>query len=182
FKAEFFDPNVFREVVEASGARYFVITSKHHEGFTLWPSKTSWSWNSVDVGPHKDIVGELKKAFLQSKVHFGIYFSQFEWFNRYFLSDSTNNTTDYVEKISYPQMLELVSDYQPEIIWSDGDWEMSDKYWKSKEFLAWLYNKSPVKDTVVVNDRWGAGDAGVHGGFLTYSDHYDPGENEIFGY
>lgn len=34
---------------------------------------------------------------------------------------------------------------------------------------------SPVKNTVVVNDRWGEGIAGKHGGFLTYSDHFDPG-------
>ncbi|KAE9547602.1 hypothetical protein FO519_009189, partial [Halicephalobus sp. NKZ332] len=58
---------------------------------------------------------------------------------------------------------------------SDGDWDQSDTYWKSKEFLAWLYNESPVKDTVVVNDRWGHEIMGKHGGFLTYSDHYDPG-------
>ncbi len=43
------------------------------------------------------------------------------------------------------------------MIWSDGDWEASDEYWGSKNVLAWLYNSSPVKDTVVVNDRWGNG-------------------------
>lgn len=52
-------------------------------------------------------------------------------------------------------MLELVSRYFPEIFWSDGDWDAPDTYWQSKEFLAWLYNDSPVKNTVVVNDRWG---------------------------
>lgn len=43
---------------------------------------------------------------------------------------------------------------------------------------AGLYNVhvfSPVKNTVVVNDRWGKGVSGKHGGFLTYSDHFDPG-------
>jgi alpha-L-fucosidase len=43
------------------------------------------------------------------------------------------------------------------VIWSDGEWEADENYWKSKEFLAWLYNSSPVKDTIVVNDRWGKG-------------------------
>jgi len=37
--------------------RYVVLTTKHHEGYTLWPSKTSFGWNSVDVGPHRDLVG-----------------------------------------------------------------------------------------------------------------------------
>ena len=35
-----------------------VLTSKHHEGFTNWPSRVSWNWNSVDVGPQRDLVGE----------------------------------------------------------------------------------------------------------------------------
>lgn len=43
------------------------------------------------------------------------------------------------------------------MIWSDGDWEAPDNYWGSKDVLAWLYNSSPVKNTVVVNDRWGNG-------------------------
>ncbi|KAE9548690.1 hypothetical protein FO519_008102, partial [Halicephalobus sp. NKZ332] len=58
---------------------------------------------------------------------------------------------------------------------SDGDWDQSDTYWKSKEFLAWLYNESPVKDTVVVNDRWGRDIMGKHGGFMTYADNFEPG-------
>ena len=38
--------------------RYIAFTSKHHEGWTNWPSKYSWNWNSVDLGPHRDIVGK----------------------------------------------------------------------------------------------------------------------------
>ena len=37
--------------------RYFIITSKHHDGFTNWKSNISWNWNSVDTGPHRDIIG-----------------------------------------------------------------------------------------------------------------------------
>lgn len=48
----------------ASGAlyRYVVFTAKHHEGFTNWPSSTSFNWNSMDVGPHRDLVGDLVAA------------------------------------------------------------------------------------------------------------------------
>uniref|UniRef100_A0A914DE66 alpha-L-fucosidase n=1 Tax=Acrobeloides nanus TaxID=290746 RepID=A0A914DE66_9BILA len=49
-------------------------------------------------------------------------------------------------------------------------------YWKSPEFLAWLYNESPVKDTVVTNDRWGKGSTCLHGGYLTCQDHYLPNQ------
>ena len=44
--------------------RYVVLTSKHHEGYTLWPSKTAFSWNAVDVGPHRDLLGETVLHFL----------------------------------------------------------------------------------------------------------------------
>ncbi|TKR82987.1 hypothetical protein L596_016651 [Steinernema carpocapsae] len=172
FRAEDFNATRFVDVVKSSGARYFVFTSKHHEGFTMWPSPTSWNWNSVDIGPHRDIVGELKTEFSKTEIHFGLYFSQFEWFHPYYL---LLNSTLYPERISYPQMLEIVNRYEPDVIWSDGDWDQTDEYWKSKEFLAWLYNESPVKDKVVVNDRWGHEIMGHHGGFLTYADHYDPG-------
>uniref|UniRef100_A0A1I7TZM1 alpha-L-fucosidase n=1 Tax=Caenorhabditis tropicalis TaxID=1561998 RepID=A0A1I7TZM1_9PELO len=141
----------------------------------MWPSRTSWNWNSMDIGPKRDIVGELRNAFKQTDVHFGLYFSQFEWFHPLFLDDGKYNTTLYPEQISYPQMVEIVTKYRPDVVWSDGEWDKPDDYWKAKEFLAWLYNSSPVKDQVVVNDRWGTGTMGKHGGFLTYSDHYDPG-------
>lgn len=72
-------------------------------------------------------------------------------------------------------MLEIVNAYKPNVIWSDGNWLATPEYWKAKEFLAWLYNDSPVKDIVVANDRWGKGATGHHGGYLTYNDRYDPG-------
>src|SRR5690606_1973591 len=43
FKAELFDPDKWADILQGSGARYVVLTSKHHEGFTLWPSKQSWN-------------------------------------------------------------------------------------------------------------------------------------------
>ena len=42
--------------------RYVVLTAKHHEGFTNWQSPYSWNWNSVDTGPHRDLVGDLGEA------------------------------------------------------------------------------------------------------------------------
>jgi alpha-L-fucosidase len=59
FTAEFCNPEDWASIFNASGANYVVLTSKHHEGFTNWPSKVSWNWNSMDVGPKRDLVGEL---------------------------------------------------------------------------------------------------------------------------
>ncbi|HWV71493.1 MAG TPA: alpha-L-fucosidase, partial [Pseudosphingobacterium sp.] len=69
------------------------------------------------------------------------------------------------------QMKELVNAYKPEVIFSDGEWDYSSDTLKSAEFLAWLYNESPVKETVVVNDRWGKETRSKHGGY--YTTEYD---------
>lgn len=61
------------------------------------------------------------------------------------------------------------------MIWSDGEWS-HDWYWQAKEFLAWLYNNSPVKDSVVVNDRWAWDTTNTHGGFHSGMDRWNPGE------
>ncbi len=70
-----------------------------------------------------------------------------------------------------PQLKELVTRYHPEIVWTDGEWDFEDKELRSAEFLAWLYNESPVKESVVVNDRWGKKTRGIHGGH--YTTEYD---------
>ncbi len=72
-----------------------------------------------------------------------------------------------------PELYELVNTYHPDIVWSDGDWAGDDIYWRSKEFRAWLYNESPVKSTVVTNDRWG-GSRCKYGDFLSCDDAYNP--------
>ncbi|XP_063961367.1 alpha-L-fucosidase-like [Lytechinus pictus] len=178
FTAEFFNPNTWADILEASGANYVVLTSKHHEGFTNWPSNVSWNWNAMDLGPKRDLVGELAAAVRnKTKIHFGLYFSLFEWFHPLYLQDKANGfkTRLYRDQVAMPQLMDIVNSYHPEVVWSDGGIG-PDSYWNSTEFLAWLYNESPVKDTVVVNDRWYLGCSCKHGGYYTCSDRYDPGK------
>ncbi|XP_054264736.1 alpha-L-fucosidase [Macrosteles quadrilineatus] len=182
FKAELYDPDRWAKIIGASGARYVVLTSKHHEGFAMWPSKYSFSWNAMDVGPHRDLVGELRTAFENyTDIKFGLYHSLYEWYNPLYLADKARNFTNlgpvnFADSKIFPEMVELVEQYKPHVFWSDGEWEAPTSYWKSLEFLAWLYNESPVRDTVVVNDRWGHDTLCKHGGFLTCADRFNPGK------
>lgn len=109
---------------------------------------------------------------------FGLYHSLYEWFNPLYLADKRSNFSkdDFVHQKILPEMTELIEEYQPDVLWSDGDWETTDDYWQSKQFLAWLYNESPVKETIVVNDRWGTGIPCKHGDFYTCTDRFNPGK------
>jgi len=178
FTAEFYEPAQWVQMFKDSGAKYIVLTSKHHEGYTNWPSKYSFNWNSMDVGPMRDLVGELANATRQnSDLKFGLYHSMFEWFHPLYLSDKKSNWTqqDFVNQKTLPELYEIVNKYQPDVVWSDGDWEAPDTYWKSKEFLAWLYTNSSVKDSVVANDRFGSNVMCHHSGIYTCGDRYNPG-------
>ncbi|HEV2493744.1 MAG TPA: alpha-L-fucosidase [Terriglobia bacterium] len=163
FKAELFDPNQWAELFARSGARYVVLTSKHHEGFCLWPCPASWNWNAVDVGPHRDLAGDLSRAVVAHGLKMGFYYSLYEWYNPLYLHDPDRYVTEHM----LPQMKDLVERYHPSLVWTDGEWEHPSSFWKSTEFLAWLFNDSPVRDTVAVNDRWGKETRETDGGFYT---------------
>jgi len=178
FTGEHFNATEWVELFVQSGAKYVVLTSKHHDGYTLWPSKYSFSWNSVDVGLHRDIISELAQAVnANDGIRLGLYHSLLEWYNPMYVSDKDSGfvETDFVEKKIMPEMIELVLNYKPEIFWSDGEWEAPYSYWNATGFLAWLYNDSPVAETVVSNDRWGDDTMCQHGGFFTCHDRFNPG-------
>lgn len=168
FTAELFDARHWADVFARAGVKYVVPTSKHHEGFALWPSaeaSRTWGrpWNAVEVGPKRDLLGELAAATRERGLKFGFYYSLYEWFNPLWLKDRPRYVTEHM----IPQFKDVVTRYQPAIIFSDGEWDMPAKDWHSEELLAWLYNESPSRADVIVNDRWGSDTRHKHGGYYT---------------
>jgi len=163
FKAELYDPDQWGELFQRAGARYVVLTSKHHEGFCLWPCPASWNWNAMDVGPHRDLAGDLSKAVAAHGIKMGFYYSLYEWYNPLYLHDKEHYVSDHM----LPQMKDLVERYHPSLLWTDGEWEQPSSVWKSTDFLAWLFNESSVRDEIAVNDRWGKETRETDGGFYT---------------
>jgi alpha-L-fucosidase len=66
-----------------------------------------------------------------------------------------------------PQFKDVVTRYAPDIIFADGEWDMPSADWKSEALLAWLFNESPSRAEVVINDRWGKDSRHKHGGYWT---------------
>jgi len=60
-----------------------------------------------------------------------------------------------------------VNKYAPSVIFSDGEWDHPSSTWRSEELLSWLFNESPCKEEVVIDDRWGKETRHKHGGYYT---------------
>lgn len=182
FTCEMFEPAEWATVFKRSRAKYVVLTSKHHDGYCLWPSQEAsksfgMAWNSVDSGPRRDLVGELTEAVrAEDDIKMGLYYSIWDWFNPYWPEADQPTTRKkkgnditrqkYIREVMNPQFKEIVNRYAPSVIFSDGDWWMDDDKWETKPLLAWLFNEAPNKDEVVINDRWGKVRK-KHGGYFT---------------
>jgi alpha-L-fucosidase len=178
FRAELFDSEQWAETLLAAGARYVVLTSKHHDGFALWPSaeaSKAWDrpWSSTEIGPKRDLVGDLTKAVRKQGLRMGLYYSLYEWYNPLWIADRSQ----YVREHMHPQFRDVVSRYRPSLIFADGEWDLTSADWGSTELLRWLFEESPSKDDVVVNDRWGSDTRHLHGGYWTTE--YTPGMSSL---
>ena len=185
FRAELWDPVFWARTFREAGAKYVVLTSKHHDGYCLWPTAVPHKkeWNSYNVGPKRDIVGELSRAVRDEGLRMGLYYSLPEWesvtrngkyqINKKYVEKYGLDLDTYVNEICNPQLREIVNLYRPSLIFADaGEWEYGEEFWGTMEYLAWLYNESPVRDEVVVNDRFCKGMPGKHGDYFSseYSD------------
>lgn len=181
-----YDPYQWSHIFAQSGAQYIVLTSKHHDGYCMWNSTNlplTYNWNVMDVGPRRDIVGELSEAVKQTisphtnrTLKFGLYHSLYEWFHPMYINDKKNNftTQDFVNEKTLPELYDIVNKYEPELIWSDGQWEAPSTYWKSLEFLYWYSTNSTVAKTAIWNDRWGNDTNCTYGSYITCRDRYHP--------
>jgi len=168
FRAEMWSPADWASIFRRAGARYVVLTSKHHDGFCLWPSDVAsevrgYDWNSVATGPKRDLVGELTKAVRAEGLEMGLYYSFMEWHNPLYDEDRSA----YVTRVMRPQIEELIARYAPTVFWPDGEWNHPDSLWQARETLDWIYRNHPAPDRLAVNDRWGKGLRGQVGDFST---------------
>ncbi|KAI8331058.1 glycoside hydrolase superfamily [Chlamydoabsidia padenii] len=170
-----FDPRTWLDLIDASRAKYFVFTSKHHDGFALFDTKVT-NRSSVQMHPHRDFVHDL---ITTSKEHYphlkrGIYFSLPEWYHPMYhdndLSDwhgppfnpYTNQTIpytgstpihDFVNELQLPQFLELVRNYEPDILWCDIGGINNSSMWQADYFNQAI----KLNRQVTINDRCGNG-------------------------
>lgn len=187
FYAEKFDADAWMKIMKKAGVKYFFITSKHHDGFCIFDSKYT-NRNSKQMGPKRDLYGEMVKAARKNDIKIGFYYSYYEWNNPIYkgeknlstykgaktLNDEDNDgkNNEYVDDFMIPQIKELIDKYHPDYICFDGEWDHPYPYWRSRQILAYYYNQAAARgQEVVINDRFGQkkGDfsdtRGVYGDF-----------------
>jgi len=151
------NPDQWAKIFRAAGARYVVLTSKHHEGFTLWPSAAPNPTLAADrQHATRDIVGELTTAVRKQGMRMGLYYSGgYDWT---FVPGPIRVPADY-EKVkpesqaygdyAFAQIHELIERYHPSLLWNDIDWPRTGR---PLDVMADYYNAVPDG---VIDDRFG---------------------------
>ena len=168
FTASKYDPKHWAEVFAKAGARYAVLTSKHHDGVALWD--TQWSdLNVVKQTPAgRDLIGPYCEAMREAGLKVGLYFSHLDWSNKDYMeyfeaSPELRATPEYQEKwkrfleFHRGQMDELTTNYGTiDYFTFDGDWDFPSEVWDMPELRERLHGKNP---NIVLNSRMcGCGD------------------------
>ncbi|KAJ7073184.1 glycoside hydrolase family 29 protein [Mycena amicta] len=176
FTASKFDPAQWVDLFAAAGARYFVLVTKHHDGFSLFDTGNTTNRNSVNFGPKRDLVKELfdTAKMRRPELHRGTYYSLPEWFNPDYAKygfgqwpgghalDAFNSSIvepytgafplrDYITDLQLPHMLDLAQKYDTDIMWCDIGGEN-----RTLEFAAQFYNHAFKQGRqVTMNNRCG---------------------------
>ncbi|MEG1071384.1 MAG: alpha-L-fucosidase [Akkermansia sp.] len=146
---EKFDANAWVKAIKDAGAKYIVITTKHHDGFCMFDSALT-KYDIKDATPYgKDFMKELSGACKKQGIKFCTYYSVLEWDNPELESTPNENKAKYLPYMK-GQLAELIGKYGTELLWFDGEW---DAWWKEEDGRE-IYNYlRTLKPNLVVNNR-----------------------------
>jgi alpha-L-fucosidase len=158
FNAKNYKPEEWVSLIQESGAKYTVLTTKHHDGVALWDSKAKGNINTKnDAKAQKDLLKPFVDAVRATDLKLGFYYSLIDWS----YPDYPNHTRkikrykedqerlDKFTEYNFKQ-LDEISYYNPDLYWFDGDWELSAEQWKAKDIRQMLLKKTP---TTIINSR-----------------------------
>lgn len=112
------------ETAKLMDAKYMVMVARHHDGYALWDSPSSWKhFTSMEVGPHRDYVDAYVRACRAAGLGCGIYYSPMDWrFPGYFDPAGQPENAQLMKEQAWGQIREICSQWKPDILWYDGGW------------------------------------------------------------
>lgn len=160
FTAANYQPAAWAKLIKESGARYAVITTKHHDGVALWDSKMGGINTQKHTPAKRDVLTPFVEALRKENLKTGFYYSLPDWSHadydvftrtkkRYTLAQEPRRWKKFLHYYQ-GQLRELSKTYNPDLYWFDGDWEHSAEEWESAKVRDMLlgYNQN-----VILNSR-----------------------------
>ncbi|MFY0628353.1 MAG: alpha-L-fucosidase [Reichenbachiella sp.] len=172
FKGENFDANQWIDLFKKSGAKYVIPVADHHDGFAMYKSNTT-RWNAVDMGPKRDVLGELFKAgrekgmIMGTSSHFAFNWSFYNKKGHFDTTDPeyadlySSKGRDVTEPVSqefkerwWARTKDVIDNYQPDILWLDFYVDIPDYAEYRPKLAAYYYNKGiEWNKEVVLQDK-----------------------------
>ena len=162
FTAANYNPEEWVSLIRESGAKYTVITSKHHDGVALWDTQAGDVSTVKSCAAGRDVLTPfVEEVRRQGGLKLGLYYSLIDWPREDYPNISREgpqkyDIKDYPDKwqhfcdFNFAQMKELNDTYHPDLYWFDGDWEFSSEEWRAPELVAMLRETNP---DVILNSR-----------------------------
>ncbi|WP_111706407.1 alpha-L-fucosidase [Lutibacter citreus] len=172
FKAEKFNANEWIDLFKDAGAKYVIPVADHHDGFAMYKSNTT-RWNAYDMGPKRDVLGELFKAgrekgmIMGTSSHFAFNWSFYNKKDHFDTTDPeyadlySSKGKDLTEPVSekfkerwWARTKDVIDNYQPDILWFDFYLDIPDFADMRPKLAAYYYNKGiEWNKEVVLQDK-----------------------------
>jgi alpha-L-fucosidase len=152
FNPTHYDPKAWAALAREAGMKYMVLTTKHHEGFCLWNSRTC-RYNAVNSAAKRDLLAEYVQAVRDAGLKVGLYYSLGDWFHPDWVAGISGDDAARERFMQYTHALvkELMTDYgRIDILWYDLPQNYSAAQWRSVELNAMARNCQPH---IIINNR-----------------------------
>lgn len=158
FTAAAYKPDEWAGLIKESGAKYAVLTTKHHDGVALWDTKMGDLSVVKKTPAARDLVTPFVNALRHNNLKVGIYYSLLDWSNNDY-PNFTKNQKRYendslrwsrFEKFNFGQIAEIGNKFNPDLYWFDGDWEQDAAKWKAPQIRKMILDRNPA---AIINSR-----------------------------
>lgn len=152
WQPKYFDARQWAKTAVDGGFRYAVLTTRHHDGFCLWDTRTT-DYSSAAQAAQRDFVSQYVEAFREAGLRVGLYYSLADWRIPAYWEGPRHDPDGWAQFRDYchQQVRELLSNYgQIDEFWFDGTWPRNARAWQSEELLAMMKSLQP---DILVNNR-----------------------------
>ena len=133
FDPQHYNPEEWVALAQDAGMRYMILTSRHHEGFSLWDSKVS-DFTAPKTAARRDLLAEFVNACEKRGMRYGFYYSLLDWRYPAYFRGKARDPEGWAEFLAYvhAQVLELCTNYGDlSVLWYDGGWPYTPEDWDS---------------------------------------------------